>query len=91
MGADATFNHRLPFDEQLKDIAQIAGGKFSRVFDASAFAAETGLSALTQHGDPQAKVRYFATTNDWLVPTLFQPSPIQADTIIGFLLIQWKV
>jgi hypothetical protein len=36
LGADATFNHRLPLDEQLKEIASIAGGKFSRIFDASA-------------------------------------------------------
>ena len=70
LGADATFNHRLPLAEQLKEIASIAGGKFTRIFDASAFAAETGMSALAQHGDPTAKVKYFSTTNDWCVTSL---------------------
>ena len=68
VGADATFNHRLSLDEQLKEINKIAGGKFSRIFDASTLATETAMASLAQHGDPKAKPKYFATTNDWSVP-----------------------
>ena len=67
LGADATFSYKLPLDEQLSEIGRITGGKFSRVFDGSAFAAETGMEALAKHGDSDAKVKYFATTNDWFV------------------------
>ena len=65
LGADATYSHRLPLEDQLKEIASITGGKFSRVFDASAFGAETGIAALVKHADPNAKPKYFSTTNDW--------------------------
>jgi len=67
LGADATFSYKLPLDEQLSEIGRITGGKFSRVFDGSAFAAEAGMEALAKHGDSDAKVKYFATTNDWFV------------------------
>ncbi|KAH7330514.1 chaperonin 10-like protein [Rhexocercosporidium sp. MPI-PUGE-AT-0058] len=66
IGADATFNYKLPLEEQLKEIASITSGKFSRVFDASAMASQTAMEALAQHGDPKAEVKYFATTNDWV-------------------------
>jgi hypothetical protein len=65
LGADATYSHRLPLEDQLKEIALITGGKFLRVFDASAFGAEAGMAALAKHGDPNAKLKYFSTTNDW--------------------------
>jgi hypothetical protein len=65
LGADATYSHRLPLEDQLKEIARITGNKFFRVFDASAFGAETGMAALSKHGDPNAKPKYFSTTNDW--------------------------
>lgn len=65
VGADATFNYKLPLEEQLKEIASVTGGKFSRVFDASAMASQTGMEALAQHGDPKVEVKHFATTNDW--------------------------
>ncbi|KAH8758558.1 chaperonin 10-like protein [Hyaloscypha sp. PMI_1271] len=66
LGADATYSHRLPLEDQLKEIALITGGKFLRVFDASAFGAEAGMAALAKHGDPNAKLKYFSTTNDWI-------------------------
>jgi hypothetical protein len=65
LGADATYNHRLPLEDQLKEISLITDGKFSKVFDASAFGAETGMAALAKHGDPNAHPKYFSTTNDW--------------------------
>lgn len=65
VGADATFNYKLPLEDQLKEIASITNGKFSRVFDASSMATETGMEALAQHGDPEAEAKYFVTTNDW--------------------------
>ncbi|KAL2067553.1 hypothetical protein VTL71DRAFT_1978 [Oculimacula yallundae] len=65
LGADATFNYKLPMEEQLKEIARVTDGKFSRVFDASAMASQTGMEALARHGDPKVGVKYFATTNDW--------------------------
>ena len=67
LGADATFSYKLPLDEQLSEIGRITGGKFSRVFDGSALAAEVGMEALAKHGDSDAQVKYFATTNDWFV------------------------
>lgn len=66
LGADATYSHRHPLEDQLRDIAHITGGKFLRIFDASAFGAETGMAALAKHGDPNAKPKYFSTTNDWM-------------------------
>ena len=66
-GADAAFNYKLSLEEQLAEIKQITGGNFSRVFDASAMATETGMEALAQVGDKDAKVKYFATVNDWSV------------------------
>jgi hypothetical protein len=57
----------VSLDEQLSEIGRITGGKFSRVFDSTAFAAETGMEALAKYGDKDAKVKYFATTNDWSV------------------------
>ena len=65
LGADATYCHRVPLEDQLKEIASLTGGKFCRVFDASAFGAETGMAALVKHADPIAKPKYFSTTNDW--------------------------
>ncbi len=65
LGADATYNHRLPLEDQLKEISLITDGKFSKVFDASAFGVETGMAALARLGDPNAKPKYFSTTNDW--------------------------
>lgn len=63
LGADATFNYKIPLDEQLKEIGSVTGGSFSKIYDPSAFSAETGMAALatsTEHG------RIFATTNDWM-------------------------
>lgn len=65
IGAAATLNYKLPLEEQLGEIASITGGKFSRVFDASAMATETGMEALAKHGDPEVEAKYFVTTNDW--------------------------
>jgi hypothetical protein len=58
-------NHRIPLDEQLKEIGPITGGKFSRVFDASAMATETGMKALATVSKAKDTAKYFATTNDW--------------------------
>jgi len=65
-GADATFNYKIPFEDQIKEIGNLTGGKFSRVFDASAMATETGMTALATYTDPDEKHKYFATTNDWI-------------------------
>ena len=74
LGADATFCHRVPVEEQLRDIASITEEKFSKVFDASAFAAEVGMKALELHGDSNAKPKLYSTTNDWYVPSNQQAS-----------------
>jgi len=63
IGADATVNHRTPLEEQLKEIEAITGGNFSRVFDASSMATETGMKALANISKSTPK--YFTTTNDW--------------------------
>jgi hypothetical protein len=65
IGADATFSYRIPFDEQIKEIGRLTYGKFSKVFDASANAADTGMTALATFTDPDGGQKYFATTNDW--------------------------
>jgi hypothetical protein len=65
VGADATFNYKIPVEEQIKEIGRITSGKFSRVFDTSAFASETGLGALAAYTDPDEGNKYFATTNGW--------------------------
>jgi hypothetical protein len=62
LGADETYNHRLPLPEQLEAISTITGGKCAKVFDASAMATETGLGMLSS-GEGK---KYFATTNDWM-------------------------
>lgn len=69
LGADATFNYKIPLEEQLKEIRQVTGGNFSKIYDPSAFSAETGMAALATSTESG---RIFATTNDWRVPS---PSP----------------
>ncbi|PMD60399.1 GroES-like protein [Hyaloscypha bicolor E] len=81
LGADATYSHRLPPEDQLKEIALITGGKFLRVFDASAFGAEVGMAALAKHGDPNAKPKYFSTTNDWIPIDLVEGIEIDLVTL----------
>jgi hypothetical protein len=70
-GADATFSYRIPLEDQIKEIGRLTGGNFSRVFDASAMATETGMTALATYTDPDEKHKYFATTNDWFVECAF--------------------
>jgi hypothetical protein len=63
LGADETFSYKLELQEQIDLILKITDGNFSRVFDASAMATDTGMGALAQNKSTGAK--YFATTNDW--------------------------
>lgn len=65
VGADATFNYKIPLEDQIKEIGRITGGKFSRVFDASALAGETGMAALAASTAHDEDLKYFATVNDW--------------------------
>jgi NADPH:quinone reductase-like Zn-dependent oxidoreductase len=65
LGADATFNYKIPLEEQIKEIGRVTGGKFSKVYDASGMAAETGMAALATSTEPADEARIFATTNDW--------------------------
>ncbi|KAF4626707.1 hypothetical protein G7Y89_g11455 [Cudoniella acicularis] len=65
IGADATINYKDPLEDLLKDIKSITGGKFSRVFDASAMATEIGIQALAQCSQEE-RLKYFATTNGWI-------------------------
>jgi hypothetical protein len=84
VGADATFSYKIPLEDQIKEIGNLTGGKFSRVFDASAMATETGITALATYNDPDEKHKYFATTNDWfvvLVTPLSSPPPIKLTKI----------
>ena len=67
VGADETFSYKTTIEEQIKEIGRITGGKFSRVFDASAMASETGMGALTAYTDSDEEKKYFSTTNDWCV------------------------
>lgn len=62
-GANATFDNRASEAEQLAAIKDITGGRFSRVVDASAQAAELSLKAL-ETSTVEGK-KYFATVNDW--------------------------
>jgi len=68
-GADATFNYKTTLEEQISQIESVTKRNFARVYDASGQAAETALEALKTASD--AKVKYFATTNDW--------SPLQSE------------
>ncbi|KFZ15866.1 hypothetical protein V502_05379 [Pseudogymnoascus sp. VKM F-4520 (FW-2644)] len=65
LGADGIVDHRLPLEEQLREVHNITSGNFSRVFDASAMATETGIAALDKVSANKDEVKYFATTNDW--------------------------
>ncbi len=67
LGADATFDYKIPIDQQLKEIEEITGSKLTRAFDASAMSTETGMKALAASS---AEIKYFATTNDWYVHPL---------------------
>jgi len=66
IGADATFSYKIPLDDQIKEIGRLTGGKFSKIFDASSMATETGMTALATYTDPDGGQKYFATTNDWV-------------------------
>ena len=63
VGADAAFSYKLTVPEQVAEIQKITGGNFTRVFDASAMAGETGMTALAQNKTSERK--YFSTVNDW--------------------------
>ena len=60
-------NHRLPLEEQLREVHNITSGNFSRVFDASAMATEIGIAALAKVSADKDEIKYFATTNDWYI------------------------
>ncbi len=62
-GASATVNNRSSIDEQLADIKTITGGRFARVFDASALGYELAIRAL-QTSSSQSE-RWFTTVDDW--------------------------
>ncbi|KAH9204438.1 chaperonin 10-like protein [Leptodontidium sp. 2 PMI_412] len=65
LGADGIINHRLPLEEQLREVQKITSGNFSRVFDSSAMATATAMAALAQISNAKDGSKYFATTNDW--------------------------
>ena len=65
LGADATFSYKISLEEKIKEINRVTGGKFSKAFDASAMATETGMAALAASTEPKSEGRYFATTNGW--------------------------
>lgn len=52
-------------EEQLAEIKRVTGGKFGRVFDASAWAHELSIKALETCSDESAK--YFSSVDDWQV------------------------
>jgi len=64
-GANATFDNRASEAEQLNAIRRITAGRFCRVVDASAQAAELAVKALVTLGTGEEK--YFATVDDWFV------------------------
>lgn len=64
IGADATFDYKVPLQEQIEEIGRVTGGRFSRVYDCSAFATETGMAALAT-ASLEKGTKLFATTNDW--------------------------
>jgi len=64
IGADATFDYKTPIESQIKEIERVTGGNFSKSYDCSAMAAETGMAALATSTDTEPKI--FATTNDWI-------------------------
>jgi NADPH:quinone reductase-like Zn-dependent oxidoreductase len=63
IGADETFDYKIPLEEQIKEVGRVTGGKFSKVYDCSAMATETGMAALGTSIDTEPRI--FATTNDW--------------------------
>lgn len=63
LGADAVFNYKGSLEDQLTEIETITQRNFSRVFDASAMAAETAMESLKTCSSGTTK--YFATTDDW--------------------------
>jgi NADPH:quinone reductase-like Zn-dependent oxidoreductase len=63
LGADATFSYKISLEEQIQEIGRVTGGRFSKVYDCSAMAAETGMAALATSTDNEPRI--FATTNDW--------------------------
>ncbi|KAL5313402.1 hypothetical protein ACEPPN_019135 [Leptodophora sp. 'Broadleaf-Isolate-01'] len=65
LGADGIINHKLPLEDQLREVKTITGGRFSRVFDSSAMATETAIATLAKISNAQDGSKYFATTNDW--------------------------
>jgi len=63
LGADAVFNYKISLEDQLAEIETITKRNFSRVFDASAMAAETAMESLKTCSS--GKTKYFSTTDDW--------------------------
>ncbi|KAI9893972.1 MAG: hypothetical protein M1814_004742 [Vezdaea aestivalis] len=63
LGADATFDYSQSEENQLKDIIDITGGKFGKVFDAVAKSASCAFLALNKGSKLEKK--YFTSTDDW--------------------------
>ena len=82
LGADETFDYKKTVEEQIEQIGKITGGKFKRVFDASAMAAATGMGVLEKYGGEGEK--WFATTNDWFVLSPLFSSLVPFLTLLSF-------
>lgn len=63
IGATATVNNRLTVDEQVAEIKKATGGKFARVFDASAYGYELAIKALETASTEKEK--WFSSVDDW--------------------------
>lgn len=48
LGADETFDYKRSQDEQLKDVASITAGRFSKLYDTTARSAQFGGRALRE-------------------------------------------
>jgi NADPH:quinone reductase-like Zn-dependent oxidoreductase len=64
-GADATFSYRISLEKQIEAIKSATGGKFSKLYDASGMATDTGMAALATSTEPHSAKKIFATTNNW--------------------------
>ncbi|RDW64759.1 hypothetical protein BP6252_10410 [Coleophoma cylindrospora] len=65
-GASATFDYKLPLDEQISTINSITGGDFSKVLDAGAVSYVPAMEILVKCSNSKKDgAKHFASTDDW--------------------------
>ncbi|RDW68515.1 hypothetical protein BP5796_09172 [Coleophoma crateriformis] len=65
-GASATFDYKLPLEEQVSTIKSITGGNFIKVFDAGAASYAPAMEMLVKCSNGKKDgAKHFASTDDW--------------------------